>query len=226
MAIISGLRGRHSSRTPASGDSNGGNRIGIAAIGRDVMGMSIQSSRGLPRTAWAALDVTIVPLGEGQWDLEIFGEIGHSFWPAPVYAELWLGYRERLANTTTFKDPGAEYVFLAESGVNPSSRTLLKATLDGFAGRNWVVEGIQTSSLRRILTPCRSATRGGIERSIAVGPRWTVPIRTGPGGPRAADRWRLGPCPAVLPRSTASGETACPDLPGPPWRHRHRRSRS
>jgi hypothetical protein len=115
---------------------------------------------------FSPLDVTIVPLGEGQWDLEVFGEIGHSFWPAPIYAELWAGYRARFANATTLKDPGGEYVFLLEGGVNPSTRTLLKATLDGFAGRNWIVEGIETSSSRRILT----LQLGGAVQ--VVGPVW------------------------------------------------------
>lgn len=115
---------------------------------------------------FAPLDVTIVPLGEGQWDLEAFGEIGHSFWPAPVYAELWVGYRARFANATTLKDPGGEYVFLLEGGVNPSARTLLKATLDGFASRNWIVEGIETSTSRRILT----LQLGGAVR--VAGPMW------------------------------------------------------
>ncbi len=101
---------------------------------------------------FAPLDARIVPIGEGQWDLEFFGEIGHSFWPAPAYTELWLGYRARFANETTLKDPGGEFVFLWEAGVNPVPRTLLKATLDGFVGRNWIVEGLPTASSRRVVT--------------------------------------------------------------------------
>jgi hypothetical protein len=99
---------------------------------------------------FAPLDVTIIPLGEGQWDLELFGEIGHSFWPIPAYAELWLGYRTRFANQTTAKDPGAEYVVLAEAGFNPTAGTLVKATFDGFVGGNWIVEGVETATSRRI----------------------------------------------------------------------------
>jgi hypothetical protein len=97
------------------------------------------------------LDAQVIPLGDGQWDLEGFGEIGHSFWPTPIYAELWLGYRARLENTEKLKDPGGEFVLLAETGINPTPRTLLKATVDGFWGRNWIVEGIRTGTKRRIL---------------------------------------------------------------------------
>ena len=134
---------------------------------------------------FSPLDVTIVPLGEGQWDLEVFGEVGHSFWPAPVYAELWAGYRARFANATTIKDPGGEYVFLLEGGVNLSTRILLKATLDGFAGRNWIVEGVETSSSRSILS---LQLGGGVK---VVGPVWVeaggrYPLagRTFPAGPQ------------------------------------------
>jgi hypothetical protein len=101
---------------------------------------------------FAPLDVAFVPLGEGQWDLELFGEVGHSLWPVPAYAELWLGYRIRMASETTQKDPGDEYVFLAEIGTNPTARTLVKATFDGFVGSPWVVEGVETSTSRRIFT--------------------------------------------------------------------------
>lgn len=50
--------------------------------------------------------------------------------------------------------------------MNPSARTLLKATLDGFASRNWIVEGIETSTSRRILT----LQLGGAVR--VAGPMW------------------------------------------------------
>ena len=101
---------------------------------------------------FAPIDALLVPLGDGQWDIELFGEIGHSFWPAPAYAELWLGYRHRFENTETRKNPGEEFVFLVESGVNPTPWSLLKVTLDGFVGGNWIVEGVTTATARRILT--------------------------------------------------------------------------
>ncbi len=97
------------------------------------------------------LDAEVIPVGEGQWDLEAFAEIGHSFWPVPAYAELWLGYRARFANTDNDIDPGGEYVYLAEVGVQPSQGTLLKATVDGLIGRGFVQEGFPIATKRRIL---------------------------------------------------------------------------
>ena len=110
-------------------------------------------------------DAFVIPLGEGQWDLEAFGEIGHSFWPIPVYAELWLGYRARLENTEKVFDPGGEFVFLAEAGVNPTSGTLLKATIDGFRARRLRADRVLTANKRRITT----LQLGG---AVRVGPVW------------------------------------------------------
>ena len=96
------------------------------------------------------IDAQLIPLGEGQWDFEGFAEVGHSFWPAPVYAILWLGYRLRLENKDQFNDPGNEFVFLGEAGVNPTPGTFLKATFDGFRGERIKRDGILTRSQRRI----------------------------------------------------------------------------
>ena len=114
------------------------------------------------------LDAQVIPVGDGQWDIETWGEIGHSFWPFPAYAELWVGYRARLENTESLKDPGGEYTLLSEIGVNPTSSTLLKVTLDGFWGKNWIIEGLEIATAkRRILTLQLAA---GFR---AVGPLWT-----------------------------------------------------
>lgn len=132
---------------------------------------------------FAPLDVTVVPLGEGQWDLELFGEVGHSFWPVPAYAELWLGYRIRTANQTTQKDPGNEYVFLAEIGANPTAGTLVKATFDGFVGSNWVVEGIETSTSRRIFTVQLTGALRVLHRLwLEAGGRFPIAGRSFPAG--------------------------------------------
>ncbi len=98
------------------------------------------------------LDAEIIPVGEGQWDVEAIGEAGYSFWPAPVYSLVWFGYRARFKNDEKKKDPGGEWVYLAEAGVTPG-RWLFKATLDGLEGRAWIVEGIKVpGAARRIGT--------------------------------------------------------------------------
>lgn len=133
------------------GDLRGWVRWQVVSLNNGATPIAVRAGAKAPLGP-APLDVTLIPIGEGQWDLEFFGEIGHSFWPVPAYAELWLGYRARFANNTTLKDPGGEFVFLTEAGVNPTSGTLLKATLDGFTSRKWTVEGIPTAKVRRIFT--------------------------------------------------------------------------
>ncbi len=133
------------------GDIRAWLRWQVASLHRGATPIAIRVGAKAPIGS-SPLDAEVIPLGEGQWDLEFFGEIGHSFWPLPAYAELWLGYRARLRNSTKRKDPGGEYVFLTEAGVNPTSTTLIKVTLDGFVGRKWTVEGIRTNTSRRIVT--------------------------------------------------------------------------
>ena len=108
------------------------------------------------------IDAQLIPLGEGQWDIEAFGEIGHSFWPVPAYAIAWLGYRVRFENTEQFNDPGNEFVFLGEAGINPTPWTFVKATIDGFRGEPITRDGVVTASQRRITTlQFTGATRTG-----------------------------------------------------------------
>lgn len=125
--------------------------------------------------AESPIDAQIIPLGEGQWDLEGFLEVGHSFWPVPAYAEVWLGYRARFANDNTLKDPGGEYVFLAEAGIQPTGHTLLKTSFDGFFARNLRSEGVVTANRRRIAT----LQFAGAVRAGPVWPEFSVRIPVG-----------------------------------------------
>ncbi len=153
-------------RSTGFGDVRAWLRYQVARLHKGQTPIALRMGVKAP-VGFQSLDAQIVPIGEGQWDLEFFGEIGHSFWPTPLYAELWLGYRARFANNTTFKDPGGEFVYLAEVGGNPTGGTLLKATLDGFVGRNWTVERLPTASSRRIVS---LQLAGGVN---VVGPLWT-----------------------------------------------------
>lgn len=76
----------------------------------------------------------IVPVGEGQWDFGFVGQVGRSFWPLPLYANLDLGYRVRMRNDEADRDPGDEWFYTAEAGVNLGSRLLLMTKLEGLRG--------------------------------------------------------------------------------------------
>lgn len=126
-------------------------RWNVAKLSGGQTPISIRAGAKAP-LGESPIDAQLIPLGEGQWDLEGFAEVGHSFWPAPVYAILWLGYRIRSENADQFVDPGNEFVFLGEAGVNPTPGTFLKTTLDGFRGEARTVDGVVTRSKRRITT--------------------------------------------------------------------------
>ena len=81
-------------------------------------------------------DSEFVPIGDGQWDLEIQGQFGRSLWPLPFYVNLDIGYRFRFEPNveTTDLDPGDEFTLRAEAGYNITQHLLLKAAIDGFWG--------------------------------------------------------------------------------------------
>lgn len=64
------------------------------------------------------VDSEIIPLGDGQTDWEVMTEVGHSFYPLPVYVNGWLGYRWRNENREARRDFGDEAFFLAQVGAN------------------------------------------------------------------------------------------------------------
>jgi hypothetical protein len=76
----------------------------------------------------------IISAGEGQWDFELITQIGRSFWPFPLYANIDLGYRFRMKNSTSGFNPGEEIIYNAEVGVNPTDILLLALKLEGIAG--------------------------------------------------------------------------------------------
>ncbi len=46
--------------------------------------------------------------GSGLGDWELLVELGHSFYPAPVYVMGWAGYRWRETNEAIARKPGDE----------------------------------------------------------------------------------------------------------------------
>ena len=71
-----------------------------------------------------------VSLGEGNWDYQITHDLGLSFWPLPIYANIMVGYRWRSQNEA-FIDFGDEFLYHLEAGVSVRSNLLLKVALFG-----------------------------------------------------------------------------------------------
>jgi len=144
-------------------------------------------------------DAEVIPVGEGQWDHEAWLEAGASFWPAPAYAVLWLGYRWRTLNEDTTRDPGDERLLLAEVGGSVTSSLGGKLVLDGVFGTNGSIQGLRVGSdARRIvyLQPAltwQATSSTALEvgaryplagKNFPAGTQWTVGLFHRGGGPR------------------------------------------
>ena len=93
----------------------------------------------------------LIPVGEGQWDFDAIVQLGRSFWPMPVYVNADVGYRLRLRNAETDRDPGNEWTFLAEAGVQVRRSTLVGVKIHGVRGRAATVFGVRIQSdIKRI----------------------------------------------------------------------------
>ena len=109
------------------------------------------------------IDAEVIPLGEGQRDWEVMLELGHSFYPAPLYAAGWVGYRWREPDEAQ-RDWGNETFFLAQVG-GSLSRFGYKLIAEGWSGDTPVIEGVPTPNSRR--------------EYLQITPSLTVPL--GPG---------------------------------------------
>ena len=99
-------------------------------------------------------DSEVVPIGDGQWDLEFMGQFGRSLWPVPAYVNLDVGYRLRFAPdiATSTIEPGNEFFFRGEGGYNVLKNLLLKVALTGLYSEKFVVENLTIlDSQRRVL---------------------------------------------------------------------------
>ena len=126
----------------------------------------------------------LITVAEGQWDIDIIGQIGRSLWPIPAYANLDVGYRVRFKNSEVDRDPGDEWTFNAEAGVNvhPKVMTILK--LEGIRGGSSTNIGLRIpSDVRRITYLSPSVMFGPFANlNLETGVRITLNGRNFPAG--------------------------------------------
>ncbi len=144
-----------------------------------------------------AVDSEIIPLGDGQTDYELIAEIGHSFYPAPLYVNGWVGYRWRAPNDDARRDFGDEAFLLVQAGAN-RGRLGAQVILEGMESVTTpLVEGVLLPNDERALhqlTPRVSYTVG--PGALSVGARLTLSGRNLPAGTSLVigyfARWSLG----------------------------------
>ncbi len=79
----------------------------------------------------------------GQWDFDVVAQLGRSFYPVPVYANVDLGYRWRGEYTDSDPNPdrsytpGAEFVLNAEAGYSPMDKLLVALKYESISGAEY-----------------------------------------------------------------------------------------
>lgn len=94
-------------------------------------------------------DAEIVPVGEGQYDFELFAEVGRSLWPVRGYLTGKIGYRFRTENAETGIDFGNELIWEAEVGYRPWTRVDTKLLFRGLHGELSTSFGLPIETLKR-----------------------------------------------------------------------------
>ena len=112
-------------------------RLGPALFGADwPVPVAIRAGVKLPLGDFP-VDSEIVPLTEGQRDWEMLLEIGQSFYPRPLYAMAWVGYRWREPNRKIDREPGDERFGLFALG-GAYARFNWKLAVEALFGKKWV----------------------------------------------------------------------------------------
>ena len=131
------------------------------------------------------VDSEIVPLTEGQRDWELILELGHSFYPKPIYLAGWLGYRWRETNTLSERRPGDELLFYIAAG-GEASWWGWKIAADGLLGKKWTsltaVEILLSNSERELVQLMPSLHAGVGTGQLEAGVRIPVHGQNYPAG--------------------------------------------
>ena len=91
-------------------------RASLQAFGLDLrVPIAVRGGVKLPVGDFP-IDAEVIPLSEGQRDWELLVELGHSFYPAPVYVMGWAGYRWRETNEAIARKPGDEWLAYVAAG--------------------------------------------------------------------------------------------------------------
>lgn len=158
-------------------------RIGPELFGlRLPVPVALRGGVKLPAGAYTR-DSEVIPLAEGQRDWELMLEVGHSFWPRPLYVSGWAGYRWRETNDEAVHKPGDElFVFATVGGSAGPLRW--KVALDGLFGRTPTFLGLPLSSARRRLVQVLPTLGWDVGAGVVeVGGRFPFSGRNLPAGP-------------------------------------------
>jgi hypothetical protein len=138
-------------------------RADPSLVGLSTLPVALRGGIKIPGAEFP-VDAEVIPLTEGQVDLELFLEVGHSFHPAPFYAMGWVGHRWRMAKGN-IRDPGDEVLAYVAVGGDLGSLFVWKIAAEGMWGGTPILERLPVENARR--------------RMMQVFP--TFGVRVGPG---------------------------------------------
>ncbi len=130
-------------------------------------------------------DAEVVPVGEGQRDVELTLELGRSAWPRPGYVTGLFGYRFRAENPSSGINPGSELIWSLEAGYDVLPRTTLKLLARGLHGQESTTFGLSIPTLKRqavYIEPALILSLGET-RGVEIKVPFTVRGRNWPAGP-------------------------------------------
>lgn len=129
------------------------------------------------------VDAEVIPLGEGQRDVEVMLEVGQSFYPRALYAHGWVGYRARSANNEAARAPGDEaFSFFAVGGA--MQRIGWRMIVEGYVSvQAPTIQGIAVPSARRQALTVQPTLRYPVGRgALEAGVRTTLAGQNVPAG--------------------------------------------
>lgn len=120
------------------------------------------------------VDAEVISLSDGQTDWELMLELGHSFYPSPVYVSGWVGYRWREANDEIRRDFGDQVFFLAQVG-GEAGPVGYRVILEGWEGGDPTIEGITLHREEREMLQVTPIVSYGVgPGSAEVGVRYPI----------------------------------------------------
>ena len=137
-----------SSNSTGIGDIRVAVRMGAELFGLDLP-VAVRVGAKVPGSDFP-IDATVLPLTEGQTDVEVSVESGTTLGALPLYVMGWVGYRRRGANVEADRRPGAErFAHLAFGGF--AGDLTWEVAADGLFGGSPLASGILLTSERRRL---------------------------------------------------------------------------
>ena len=137
-----------SSTSTGLGDIRAAVRVGAELFGLDLP-VALRVGAKVPGSDFP-IDATVLPLTEGQTDIEVSVESGATLGALPLYVMGWVGYRRRGENVEAARRPGAErFAHLAFGGF--AGDLTWEVAADGLWGLSPLAQGILLTGERRRL---------------------------------------------------------------------------